>query len=474
MIIDTEHLKTVLPELRWFGAKGRALSDIAVLDEVTVEEGPPDLVFSLLRVSYSDGGRQIYHVPLLVDEGSTRDGFEDMERMRILGDLMAHGTTVRGKRGSFHFGGPGLDPLAPPGRGSINLVGGEQSNTSLVLDDDVIVKLFRGVESGPNPDLELNRLLTNEGFEFVPAQVGEIVYEGEIDGEEVAIDLAIAQRFVHGATDGWTEVLGYVHRVFDDAGTRGETKDRRALTEQLSGPILDRIEQLGDVTAAMHVLLARESIDPDFAPEPLGPSDLKEAVEWMRQSVSHLIAAGVEDLAPMRDAIDDRIDDAFDLGDELGMRTRIHGDYHLGQVLLTERQWLIIDFEGEPARPLEDRRKKQTALRDVAGMLRSFSYAVLVPLFERTEPGSEERRRLRQWAECWEQLARERFLSGYLRTAHEGHHLPSDRDALARAIELFELEKALYEVGYERGHRPQWIEIPLHSVRRILDQGSSK
>jgi trehalose synthase-fused probable maltokinase len=474
MIIDTEHLKTVLPELRWFGAKGRALSSIAVLDDVTVEEGPPDLVFSLLQVSYSDGGRQIYHVPLLVDEGSTRDALEEMERMRVLGDLMAHGTTVRGRRGSFHFGGPGLDPLAPPGKGSIVVVEGEQSNTSLVLDDAVIVKLFRGVESGPNPDLELNRLLTNEGFEFVPAQVGEIVYEGEIDGGEVSIDLGIAQRFVHGAPDGWTEVLGHVHRLYDEAQTQDEPKDRRAATDRVSGVILDRIEQLGDVTAAMHVLLARESIDPDFAPEPLDPSDLKEAVEGMRQSVSHLIAAGIEDLAPMRDGIDDRLDEAFDLGDELGMRTRIHGDYHLGQVLLSERGWLIIDFEGEPARPMEERRKKQTALRDVAGMLRSFSYAVLVPLFERTAAGSEERSRLHSWAECWEQLARDRFLGGYLRTAHEGHHLPPDRDSLARAIELFELEKALYEVGYERGHRPHWIEIPLHGVRRLLYEKGSK
>jgi maltose alpha-D-glucosyltransferase/alpha-amylase len=472
--IDIDQLREALPALRWFGDKGRDLGVIDVLDQAEVDEGVPRLVFCLLRVAFADEGRQIYHVPVLVDETSTRDAFEDVESMRVLGELMAHGTTLQGVNGTFHFGGPGLDPLAPPGKVSIRAVGAEQSNTSAILDDDVIVKLFRRVERGSNPDLELNRLLTNEGFEYVPPQVGEIVYEGTIDGDEIAIDLGIAQRFVHGATDGWTEVLRHVHALFDQAHPDDLPEDVRVATEERAGEILDRIEQLGDVTASMHVLLAREDIDPDFAPEPLDQSDIKEAAEGVRRSVTDLIAVGVVELTPLRGAIEDRIDAAAALGDDLGMRTRIHGDYHLGQVLLTGREWLIIDFEGEPARPLDERRQKQTALRDVAGMLRSFNYAALVPLFERTGSDPEERARLRPWAESWEALARERFLSAYLRTAHEGHHLPTDRDAVARALDLFELEKALYEVGYERGHRPHWIDIPLYGVRRLLDEEGSK
>jgi maltose alpha-D-glucosyltransferase/alpha-amylase len=359
--------------------------------------------------------------------------------------------------------------LSPPG-GSSRAIGAEQSNTSLVLDDEIIIKLFRRVDVGPNPDLELNRLLTNEGFEYVPPQVGEIIYEGEIESEEIGIDLAIAQRFVHGATDGWTEALGHVHALFDSVHTEDVPDDIRAVTEERSSEILDRIEQLGDVTAAMHVLLAREDIDPDFVPEPLDPSDVKEAVEGVRRSVTDLIAAGVSELEELRVAIDERIDAATALGEEIGMKTRIHGDYHLGQVLLTGREWLIIDFEGEPARPLEERRQKQTPLRDVAGMVRSFNYAALVPLFERAEPGSEERDRLQPWAGAWEALARERFLAAYTRSAYEGHYLLTDRDALGRAVDLFVLEKALYEVGYERTHRPHWIGIPLHGIRRLLDE----
>ena len=469
MNIDIEQLKAGLSDQRWFGDKGRRIATIEVLDHATVEGETPELVMTILLVTFADGGMQMYHAPLLVEEGSTRDAFEEVARLGVLGELMAGGTTLSGDHGTFHFGGPGLDPLSPPG-GSSRAIGAEQSNTSLVLDDEIIIKLFRRVDVGPNPDLELNRLLTNEGFEYVPPQVGEIIYEGEIDSEEIGIDLAIAQRFVHGATDGWTEALGHVHALFDSVHTEDVPDDIRAVTEERSSEILDRIEQLGDVTAAMHVLLAREDIDPDFVPEPLDPSDVKEAVEGVRRSVTDLIAAGVSELEELRVAIDERIDAATALGEEIGMKTRIHGDYHLGQVLLTGREWLIIDFEGEPARPLEERRQKQTPLRDVAGMVRSFNYAALVPLFERTEPGSEERDRLQPWAGAWEALARERFLAAYTRSAYEGHYLLTDRDALGRAVDLFVLEKALYEVGYERTHRPHWIGIPLHGIRRLLDE----
>jgi trehalose synthase-fused probable maltokinase len=469
MTIDIEELRAGLPSRRWFGHKNRALAQLRVVDHATTDGDAPALVFAILRASFVNGDSQMYHAPLLVDEASTRDAFEEVQRLGILGELMASGTTLNGSHGTFHFGGPGLDPLSPPGGGSIRAIGTEQSNSSLVLDDDIIIKLFRRVDVGPNPDLELNRLLTNEGFEYVPPQVGEILYEGEIDGEEIAIDLGIAQRFVHGAADGWAEALGRVHSLLDSVDVNDLNQDVRAVTEEQSSEFLDRIAQLGDVTAAMHVLLAREDIDPDFAPEPLDPSDLKEAVEGVRRSVIDLIEAGVTDLEPLRDGIDERIDAATALGDEIGMRTRIHGDFHLGQVLLTEREWLVIDFEGEPARPLEERRQKQTALRDVAGMVRSFNYAALVPLFERTEPGTPERSRLRPWAEAWEALARERFLAGYTRSSHEGHYLPTDRDALGRALDLFILEKALYEVGYERGHRPHWMEIPLDGIARLIE-----
>ena len=188
----------------------------------------------------------------------------------------------------------------------------------------------------------------------------------------------------------------------------------------------------------------------------------------MRGSLRTLLRSGAKELKPLRAAIDGRIAEFENLDGDLGTKTRVHGDYHLGQVLLVTRDWLIIDFEGEPARPLEQRRMKQPPLRDVAGMLRSFSYAALVPLMERGNGVGEG---LKPWAEEWEKLARDSFLTGYLRTAHEGRFLPADRDVLMTMLDFFELEKAIYEIGYERGHRPQWASIPLQGIKMLVERG---
>jgi trehalose synthase-fused probable maltokinase len=469
--VEAEHLRDYLPTQRWFGAKGRMIESITVLDEAVLDDGPPALELALVRINLADGPSIIYSMPLLVEnDGAARDSFEDIDRLRLIGELMAHGHAVKGSSGTFYFGGAGLDPLAPPGNASIRAAGGEQSNTSAVLDEDVIVKFFRRVEPGPNPDLELNRQLTNEGFINIPAQVGEISYEGELDSEDVEIDLGIAQRYIAGATDGWTEVLRYVHALFDEIHPADAPEDRRLLTEERSADVLERLERLGDVTAAMHVALSREEMEPDLAPEPISESDRKEwaasAAQWLEEVR--------KDIGDAADPAADRITLMRELEADIGLKTRIHADYHLGQVLYSKREWLIIDFEGEPARPLEERRMKVSPLKDAAGMLRSFSYAALVTVMERAGDNADERARLEPWADAWETLARERFLTGYLRTAHEGHFLPPDRDLVGTVLEFFELDKALYEVSYERGHRPHWVMIPLKGIENLLKRGEEK
>jgi trehalose synthase-fused probable maltokinase len=472
MIVDAQHLKHQLPDRRWFGGKGRPLRATRVVDETVVEDGPPALVFSLIEVEFEDGDRNMYHMPLLVEgDGTPRDAFDEVERLRGIGELMAHGHTVKGEEGAFHFGGPGLDPLAPPGGESVRALGAEQSNSSLVLDDDVIVKFFRRIEAGTNPDLELNRLLTNEGFPHIPPQVGEIIYEGEFDGEEVSFDLGIAQRFVGDAAEGWSEVLRHVNLLFDEVHPEDAREDISTLTEERNAEILERLEQLGDITASLHVMLSREEAGFDFTPEPITAGDISSWAGGVRDSLRALLLRGADELTELQDRIGARIAEFSELDGDVGTKTRVHGDYHLGQVLLVTRDWLIIDFEGEPARPLEERRTKQPPLRDVAGMLRSFSYASLVPLMER---GNSDPEVLGPWAEEWEKLAREAFLSGYLRTAHEGRFLPADRDVLMTMLNFFELEKAIYEVGYERGHRPHWVSIPLQGVKRLIERGEQR
>ena len=472
MVVDAQHLKDQLPDRRWFGGKGRALRAARVVDESVVDDGPPSLVFALIEVEFEDGERNIYHMPLLVEsDGRSRDALEEVDRLRGIGELMAHGHTVKGEDGAFHFGGPGLDPLAPPGGHSIRALGAEQTNSSVVLDEEVIVKFFRRVEVGTNPDLELNRLLTNEGFPHIPPQVGEIIYEGELEGEEASFDLGIAQRFVGDADEGWSEVLRHVHLLFDEIHPEDAREDIGTLTLERNAEIFDRLEQLGDITASLHVTLSREEAEVDFTPEPIGSADISSWANGARDSLRALLLAGVEELSPLQSAVAERIKEFSELDGDVGTKTRVHGDYHLGQVLLTTRDWLVIDFEGEPARPLEQRRTKQPPLRDVAGMLRSFSYASLVPL---TERGNSVREELKPWAEEWEKIAREAFLSGYLRTAHEGRFLPADRDVLMTMLEFYELEKALYEVGYERGHRPHWTSIPLEGINRLIERGEHR
>jgi trehalose synthase-fused probable maltokinase len=474
VILDTQSLLSDLPSRRWFGAKGRDLASVEVRDRTVVDDGPPALVVALVDVHYAGGGSDLYHLPLLVSEdGSARDAFDDVERLRVFGELMAHGVTLKGELGAFHFGGPGLDPMAPPGSGSIRAVKAEQSNTSVIFDDELILKVFRRVESGPNPDLELNSALTNEGFPHIPPQVGEAIYETTIEGEETTIDLGIAQRFVGDSEEGWTKVTRELHRFYDEIDEADAKEDIRFLTEQRLGDLLELLDQLGDVTAAFHVSLARDSLDAGIAPEPVAEADLTGWAEATRAWMDRLLAEGVTEIADLRSEIESRVEALAELPAE-GNKTRVHGDYHLGQVLLGPQGWLMIDLEGEPARSLEFRRSKQSPLKDVAGMLRSFSYAALATLFDRGEPDSPEWERLLPWATTWERLARDRYLTAYLGKAHEGRYLPADRDRVMVLLDVFEIDKALYELHYERNHRPDWIRIPLRGIVDVIERGNQR
>jgi maltokinase len=471
-VIDLDRLKTWLPERRWFGNKGQTISSIEIVDSAIVDEGDPPLVFSILRVRFEDGTHELYHAPLMAQtDGEAWDPFDEPSHLEILGELMAHGESIKGDFGTFMFGGPGLDPLSPPGKEARTL-GVEQSNSSVVLDEKVIVKLFRRPGIGPNPDLELNRLLTNEGFREVPPQVGDIVYEGTLEGEDVEIDLGIAQEFIHDGVEGWEATLRGIRALYDQIHPEDANEDIKFLTEQRSAETLDSLAELGDVTGGLHVLLSREDIIPELAPEPIAPDDLPTWARSARDALEQLTRSGVQEIKSMRDEIEQRIFAVEEMQPH-GYKTRIQGDYHLAQVMLTPRGWVLLDFEGEPARPLEERRQKQSPLRDVAGMLRSFNYAATSVLFERGEPDSDEWLKLEPWADCWEQLARDRFLHAYLARSHEGRFLPEERDDIFVLLDFFEIDKALYEVGYERSNRPDWVRIPLRGIRMVLDRGAA-
>jgi len=477
--INVQPLIEFLPQQRWFGSKARTLESIVVRDHAVLEDGATggeSLVLALLDVTFTDGIEAIYQMPLLVSEkGDVRDAMEDVGRLSVFGRALARGETYKGDHGAFRFGGPGLDPLAPPGHGSVRAMGAEQSNSSIVMDDAVILKLIRRVEEGDNPELELNRFLTNEGFEFIPAQVGEIFYEEDRpEGEGANIDLGIAQQFIGDATEGWSEALKHISALYDGISGVEDESTKRQYVETMASTLLEELAALGEVTAGLHILFGRgQEHDPEIARESAAPLDLSDWSMHARHALDALPKERVPGLTDeIIDAVDKRLSGIEELGDP-GSKTRIHGDYHLGQTLLGPRGWLILDFEGEPLRSLEERRSLQSPLRDVAGMLRSFSYATYSALYERAEPESDRWTQLEPWAATFEGLAREYFLQAYLRASHEADLLPRDRDDLQLLLDFFELDKALYEVNYEIGHRPDWIRIPLRGIIDVIDRGEA-
>jgi maltose alpha-D-glucosyltransferase/alpha-amylase len=476
MNLDLDRLRDSLGQARWFGEKDRSIQSVEIFDAGRLDDAEEALVLVLLNIGFADGGSAIYHLPLLVRaDGSARDAADDPQRLALIGELLTHGHPIKGERGVFHFSGPGLDPLNPPGR-SVWKIGAEQSNTSVVFDDEVILKFFRKIEAGPNPDLELLRVLTNEGFRSIPSQLGEIFYEETPEEESTSpdqreatvFDLGIAQRFITGGREGWDFTLEQLGGLLDQIHEADTPEDRVLLIEERASDLLATIEQLGETTASLHVTLAREDIEDEFRPEPVEEDDL---VRWSEGAQIRLrrLATEEPELAALAPAVARRLSAAVGLP-EAGAKTRIHGDYHLGQVLRVPRLWYILDFEGEPARSLEERRAKQSPLKDVAGMLRSLSYAAFATLFGRTEPDGEEWQRLEPWLLTWEELARERFLNTYLAKAHEGRFLPVEPEVTATLLDLFELDKAIYEIGYERGSRPDWVRIPLRGISRAIER----
>jgi trehalose synthase-fused probable maltokinase len=465
-----------LPEQRWFGDKSRHIEKIDTLDHAVISEGDDDLILALGRVFFTEGDAVNYTLLLLRDaEGNLRDASSDVDRLSVFGELMAHGHPIKAAAGVFHFSGAGLDPSAPPG-GHVWSIGAEQSNTSVVMDDAIVLKFFRKVEPGPNPDLELTRLLTNEGFDYIPPQVGEIFYETAVeDGDaegSLSYDLGIAQQFAGDGKDGWDYVLAEVSRVLGEVHPHDAREDIPTLIQERGADCLQAIEQLGDATGSLHVLLSREEFGPELLSEEMEIEDLKGLSVGAQQRLDRL-ALRIPELADLADRLTLRLENITLLADA-GQKTRVHGDYHLGQVLRVPRSWLILDFEGEPARRLEERRAKQSPIKDVAGMLRSFSYATYSALFGRCQPDDDEWAGLEEWALAWEAAARERFLIGYLTASHEGRFLPAERASIGALVDFFELDKALYEVDYEVDNRPGWLRIPLQGIRRVIERGDDQ
>jgi maltose alpha-D-glucosyltransferase/alpha-amylase len=473
-------LPAYLAGRRWFGGKGRSTARVRLLDRASLR-GAADALLTVVEVSYADRATEEYFLPLAVayDGGSgiaspilrhgaitIRDAFEDDRFCRALLTAIARGArvpTARGGRFTFEpRGGPRRPPTDAPMPG-VRPVGAEQSNTAVVYDDALILKAFRRLRQGPNPEVEmLDFLARHAHFPNVPPLVGVVEYRAP-DGRRS--DVGVLEAFIPNEGDGWSWTLRALGALV--AGTERGTP----------GAYLAGVAELGRVTARLHLALASAGDVPAFRPEPITGADL---AAW-NESISGRLDSALDRLREHLDrqpeptrslardvlAAEGRLRRTIVGLDGLAgggtVKTRHHGDYHLGQVLKTADSFAILDFEGEPLRPLAERRALHTPLKDVAGMLRSFSYAGhAASRAAGAQPApqmSDSNARLA----AWEDSARRALLDAYLGHARAAGapFVPTSGDALRRALAVLELDKALYELEYELANRPDWLAIPL-------------
>jgi maltokinase len=439
-------LATWLVKQRWFAGKGRTVHDLAVVADTEIIPGDPGLRHLMVTVSHgatSDryqlfigyrarlparlrharigtlGGLQIY------------DGLHDTALTRALLDAIVDDRSV----GMLRFCRmPGAEIEA--GLDSLVLTG-EQSNTSLVFGESAIFKVFRRVNPGPNPDLEVASALAELGSSHIAEPFGWV--ETRIDGASTV--LAILSRYLRAASDGWALAATSVRDLYaSEEGTRAA---------EAGGDFAPEAERLGAATAQVHRDLADA-----FGQSELEPEAVRELAEQMNRRFDMAVAT-VPELGRYRDKVGDAYSDLAKLIEPVPAQ-RVHGDYHLGQVMRTQTGWVVLDFEGEPASPLAQRRARSSPLRDVAGMLRSFDYAARHQLVTHPEAAS-----LAPRAADWVRRNGDAFCAGY---AAAGGLAPAENSVLLRAMLL---DKAVYEVVYEARNRPTWVPIPLESIAEL-------
>jgi maltose alpha-D-glucosyltransferase/alpha-amylase len=523
-LIERDMLVPFLQRQRWFGGKSKAARSARFIDWGLVRRGPQPLFVTIVEVEFADATRERYFLPLTVcayDEvkglddrspqailahvtgarkGLLFDAWIDDRYARTLFDAMEREEQIATKRGSVRASKTSAFAGIRGGAGEdlrISRLPVDQSNTSVVYGDRLILKMFRRLQPGINPDFEIGLQLTERvGFTRVPPVAGAFEYTAP--GAETTT-VAMMQQLVLSQGDGWAHTLDEVARFYEDVdveqapveslapvATYAELMAREP-SERVSramGSYLTTAATLGRRTAELHLALASDATVPSFEPEAFSPLDLEllsaAAARQAQKAFDSLSASSgklpadvdvwAERLLQSRSTLLERIRATVRL-ELVASKIRVHGDYHLGQVLWCEGDFVILDFEGEPARPIAERRLKQSPLKDVAGMIRSFSYAAYAGLFVHTTARRAERSefdRVEPWARIWQSTAASAFLRAYFATAAGALFIPAvegQRDAL---LQFFVLDKALYELDYELNNRPEWVRIPLQGIFDLL------
>ncbi|MBM9604855.1 maltose alpha-D-glucosyltransferase [Desulfopila inferna] len=512
---------------RWFGAKSRRIKNSAVREILPLRDRTLVGIILFIDLQYMDGTGESYILPLTYqaadkagdtieelsrmmvarvkirssgEEGFIVDGLLQPEFCTALLNMIATRQGIKGKYGRLsatptHGMKSIYNKLEAPLETTV--VKAEQSNTSIIYGHSFILKLFRRLQDGINPDLEIGRFLTRKRFPNLPPVNGYLEYGGK--GEEPNT-VAILQTFIPNQGDAWQYTLNSLYSYFEQIL---EIQD-----EQPPPPRQETLLELGHVaippesgkrigfylestrllamrTAEMHQALASENIDPLFSPESFSKLYQRSLFQSMSSQANQVLSQFKKQLRRMPQDVR-KMGESFleRQGDIIARfrlltdrkisakRLRCHGDFHLGQVLHTGNDFVIIDFEGEPARPVSERRIKRSPLRDVAGMLRSFHYAIYSALRDEEGRGSfheDDREKMEAWAEEWRMWVSAEYLYTYLNHSADSRFLPETSAEIQVLLDAYLLEKAIYELGYEMNNRPEWIHIPLHGIEQLLD-----
>ena len=521
--LESGILQDYLMKMRWFGGKGKGILGIKIITHAAIPLGsnPPAFIF-LIEVSYQNGLPEIYQLPVAYgkepfayrvkencpqavlarikvgneEEGVLFDAIYGLELQQALLENMGRNHVVPAHQSEIHFSGNRdlKKHLHETEKVKPKVLSGEQSNTSITYDGKYFFKLYRKVDRAINPDVEITQFLTHEAkLKNIPAYVGSIEWKYKND----SMVLGMMQELVPNSTDAWANMLDKLDSFNEKIllGTDIELPELRgsltdpvdyedipeAMKELLDASVANQIHLLGVRTGEMHLALASNSELPGFQPEEFSlhyqrsiysslQSLVRVAFQSLGRTVKKLpedIKKEAEDVLAMKEQILQKMKKVHARKIETS-KIRIHGDYHLGQVLFTGKDFVILDFEGEPALSYSERRLKRSALRDVAGMLRSLHYAAYGSLFLDNQVRPEDVKRLLPFVEQWYHYVSGFFMQGYLETVKDNLIIPQQKEDLETLIQTFLLQKAVYELNYELNNRPGWVMVPLRGIKSIM------
>jgi len=514
---------------RWFGGKAQQIKKAAVQGFVPLQDNAFSALIAFAAIDYMDGNSETYVLPLAFVSGPPAEQVLHEHRWAALTRLRIKSTGEEGilfeatvlkdfgktliraiDRRHRRKGAAGelicsRTPLfrkiceTNPASLEPSLLGVEQSNTSLVYGSCFILKLFRRLQDGTNPDLEIGRFLTEKGFAHIPPVAGALEYRC---GRQTPQTIAILQGFIPNQGDAWEYTLNTLAHYFENVLEKQSEKAPPALPQvsfmelaatpvpadmlELIGIYLESVRILALRTAELHRVLASPSSNPKFAPDPFSKLYQRSLYQSMRTLAGRTLPLLRRHLKDQPEEVQQRAGEILEMNKDInerfrslldlkisGLRTRCHGDFHLGQVLFTGKDFVIIDFEGEPGRPISERQIKRSPLRDVAGMLRSFHYAAYSALIALEKQGMvqpESLPYLESWANLWYVWVCAAFVKVYLEKTAGGGFVPDTKEEIEILLNALLLEKAIYELGYELNNRPDWVKIPIHGIQQLLQK----